>query len=61
MKTRTIKATFTIKDGSNTSGVVFKYGNKNIQWSELTHKEQVKMLCSWAGMYQLFYNFLKEE
>ena len=57
---RTIKAVFEISEDSDLAGVQFKVGNKTIQWNELSSKEQIKMLNAWAGHYQLFYKFLKE-
>ena len=39
---------------------LYIYGKKS-EWKELTAKEQVKMLNAWAGMYELFYRFLKDE
>lgn len=61
MKARKIRSTFEISEDYDNAGVVFKIGNKTIGWSDLTYKEQVKMLNAWAGMYELFYRFLKEE
>lgn len=56
MKARTIKAIFEISEDSNLSGVEFKVGRTQIQWEDMTNKEQVKMLNAWGGMYKLFYN-----
>lgn len=61
MKSRTIKATFEIREDSQNAGVCFYIGGKKSEWSALTAKEQVKMLNAWAGMYELFYHFLKDE
>ena len=61
MKSRKIKATFEIKEDSHNAGVCFYIGGKKVSWKELTRKDQVKMLNAWAGMYELFYHFLKEE
>lgn len=61
MKARTIKATFEIREDSNNAGVVFYIGGRKSEWNALTAKEQVKMLNAWAGMYELFYRFLKDE
>ena len=58
---RNIYAKFSISEDSNLSGVVFYSGNKKTQWEDLTHLEQVKMLNSWAGMYRLFYEHVKED
>ena len=59
MKARTVKATFEIREDYANAGVVFKVGNKIIEWKDLTYKEQVKMLNAWAYMHQLFDRFLK--
>lgn len=61
MKSRTIKATFEIREESQNAGVCFYIGGKKSKWNALTAKEQVKMLNAWAGMYELFYRFLKDE
>lgn len=61
MKSRKIKATFENKEDSHNAGVCFYIGGKKSEWKELTAKEQVKMLNAWAGMYELFYRFLKDE
>ena len=61
MKSRTIKATFEIREDSQNAGVCFYIGGKKSEWSAITAKEQVKMLNAWAGMYELFYRFLKDE
>lgn len=61
MKSRTIKATFEIREDSQNAGVCFYIGGKKSDWKALTAKEQVKMLNAWAGMYELFYHFLKDE
>lgn len=61
MKSRTIKATFEIREDSQNAGVCFYIGGKKSEWSALTAKEQLKMLNAWAGMYELFYRFLKDE
>ena len=61
MKARTIYSKFEIREDSNNAGVVFYAGNKKVEWKDLTYKEQVKTLNAWAGMYELFYRFLKEE
>jgi hypothetical protein len=61
MKARKIKATFEIKEDSLNAGVCFYIGGKKSEWKELTAREQVKMLNAWAGMYELFYKFLKDD
>lgn len=61
MKARKIKATFEIRLDSPNAGVCFYIGGKITEWNALTAKEQVKMLNAWAGMYELFYRFLKDE
>ena len=61
MKARKIKATFEIREDSHKAGVCFYIGGKKSEWNALTTKEQVMMLNVWAGMYQLFYKFLKDE
>ena len=62
MKTkRNIFTKFNIREDSNNAGVCFYIGNKLSEWKDLTYKEQVKVLNAWAGMYKLFYRFLKEE
>ena len=61
MKSRTIKATFEIREDSHNAGVCFYIGGKKSEWNALTAREQVKMLNAWTGMYQLFSRFLKEE
>lgn len=61
MKSRKIKATFEIRLDSPNAGVCFYIGGKKSEWNALTAKEQVKMLNAWAGMYELFYRFLKDE
>lgn len=58
---RNIFTKFSIREDSNDAGVCFYIGNKLSEWKDLTYKEQVKVLNAWAGMYQLFYRFLKEE
>ena len=58
---RNIYAKFNIREDSNNAGVVFRVGNRLVGWKDLTRAEQVKMLNAWAGMYGLFYRFLKEE
>ena len=61
MKARKVKSTFEIREDDNNAGVCYYIGGKKVDWKDLTAKEQVKMLNAWAGMYQLFYRFLKEE
>lgn len=62
MKTkRNIFTKFNLREDSDNAGVVIYIGNKIVQWSDLTYKEQVKVLNAWAGMYVLFSRFLKEE
>ena len=61
MKARKIKATFEIRLDSPNAGVCFYIGGKESEWNALTAREQVKMLNAWAGMYELFYRFLKDE
>ena len=41
-------------------GAVFYDGNKKTSWGELTAQEQRDILGAMAGMYELFYRFLKE-
>lgn len=60
-KARSIFAKFIIREDSHNAGVTFYSGNKKVDWKDLTAKEQVKMLNAWAGMYELFYRFLKDE
>ena len=60
-KERKIKATFIISEESHNAGVCFYVGGKRSEWKDLTAKEQIKMLNAWAGMYELFYRFLKED
>lgn len=61
MKKRSIYSKFIIREDSHNAGVSFYVGNKRVEWKDLTYHEQVKMLNAWAGMYELFYRFLKEE
>lgn len=61
MKARKIKATFEIREDYNNTSVRFYIGGRQHEWNALTAKEQVKMLNAWAGMYELFYRFLKDE
>lgn len=60
-KARRINATFNIAEDDNNAGVCFYIAGRKSRWDELTAKEQVKMLNAWAGMYELFYRFLKNE
>ena len=60
-KSRNIFTKFTIREDSLNAGVCFYIGNKLSEWKDLTYKEQVKVLNAWAGMYELFYRFLKDE
>lgn len=57
---RTIKAIFEVAEDSNLAAIYFKVGNKRIDWGELTRMEQIHILNAWAGHYQLFAKFLKE-
>jgi hypothetical protein len=61
MKARKVKATFEIREDDNNAGVAFYISGRIHEWKDLTAKEQRKMLNAWAGMYNLFYRFLKEE
>ena len=61
MKARKVKATFEIQEDYNNAGVAFYISGRRHEWKDLTAKEQRKMLNAWAGMYNLFYRFLKEE
>lgn len=58
---RKVKATFEIREDYDNAGVFYYIAGKKVSWGELTAKEQRKMLKAWAGMYELFYRFLKEE
>lgn len=58
---RNIFSKFAIREDSRNAGVSFYVGNKLVEWKDLTRKEQIKMLNAWAGMYELFYRFLKKE
>lgn len=56
MKARDIKAVFEISEESNNASVKFSSGNKTITFDDMTEAERVKMLNTWAGFYQLFYD-----
>ena len=60
-RARKVNATFEIREDSNNAGVCFYISGRKTEWKELTAREQVKMLNAWAGMYELFYRFLKDE
>lgn len=55
MKARTVKATFEIREDYVYAGVVFKVGNKVVEWEDLTYNEKVTMLESWMKTYQSFF------
>lgn len=61
MKARKVKATFEIREDSDNAGVCYYISGKKVGWEDLTAREQRKMLSAWAGMYELFSRFLKEE
>lgn len=54
MKARTVKATFEIREDYY-GDVVFKVGNKVVEWEDLTYNEKVAMLESWMKTYQSFF------
>lgn len=58
---RKIKAIVEVQHDSNRSVVVFRTGSKKISWEELTRKEQIHMLCSWANFHALYCRFIKQE
>lgn len=58
---REIQAIFEVSEDSNLVGVHFECVGNQIEWSELSRLEQIHMLNAWAGHYELFSKFLKEE
>lgn len=54
-----MKVIIEVKD--DLSSCQFKKGNKVIEWSDLTRKEQIVILNSISGQYNLFNRFIKSE
>jgi hypothetical protein len=56
-----MKAIIEIKKNSVLSSICFKSGNKTIDWSQLTRKEQITILNGMISFNKLFSRFIKEE
>ena len=54
-----MKITIEIKGGL--VGYKFKKGKNNVQFENLSRREQISILNSFAGGYRLFINALKED